>query len=132
MITPEHVIRALQQLGFGDWAADVREQHEHFKSEAKREEGVRRAWCSALCLQARGRRGSASTAMPAAAEAPKLGKRKTMAELEGFTEAEQIEMQRRLFAEARARSMNLDAQAEVNVQAAYASAASAPSAQQQQ
>lgn len=43
MITPEHVIRALQQLGFGDWADDVREHHEHSKSEAKRE-GVRRAW----------------------------------------------------------------------------------------
>jgi hypothetical protein len=69
---------------------------------------------------------------PITTEAPKLAKRKTMAELEGLTEAEQIEMQRRLFAEARARSMNLDAQAEANVQAAYASAYGAAPLQQPQ
>lgn len=36
-ITPEHVVRALQQLGFSDWADDVRAHNEHFKAEAKRE-----------------------------------------------------------------------------------------------
>eukprot|EP00879_Flechtneria_rotunda_P004684 GHRR01004947.1.p1 GENE.GHRR01004947.1~~GHRR01004947.1.p1 ORF type:complete len:182 (+),score=75.88 GHRR01004947.1:439-984(+) len=88
-ITPDHVVRALQQLGFDDWAEDVKTHHEQFKQEAK--------------------------------QAPKLAKRKTLAEEEGLTEAEQIEMQKKLFAEARARSMNMDAVAEANVQAAYAS-----------
>uniref|UniRef100_A0A383W0H4 Transcription factor CBF/NF-Y/archaeal histone domain-containing protein n=1 Tax=Tetradesmus obliquus TaxID=3088 RepID=A0A383W0H4_TETOB len=86
-ITPEHVVRALTQLGFEEWADDVRSSHEQFKAEAK--------------------------------QAPKLANRKTKAEIEGLTEDEQIEMQRRLFAAARARSMNVDALAEANVQAAY-------------
>ncbi|KAF6259690.1 histone-fold-containing protein [Scenedesmus sp. NREL 46B-D3] len=86
-ITPEYVTRALQQLGFEEWADDVKHSHEQFKAEAK--------------------------------QAPKLANRKTKAELEGMTEDEQIEMQRRLFAAARARSLNVDALAEANVQAAY-------------
>jgi ribonucleotide monophosphatase NagD (HAD superfamily) len=40
-ITPEHVVRALQQLGFEEWADDVKHSHEQFKAEAKRE---RRCW----------------------------------------------------------------------------------------
>jgi hypothetical protein len=36
-ITPEHVVRALQQLGFEEWADDVKHSHEQFKAEAKRE-----------------------------------------------------------------------------------------------
>ncbi|KAF8065448.1 DNMT2 [Scenedesmus sp. PABB004] len=90
-ITPEHVVRALGQLGFEDWAADVRRHHEQFKADAK--------------------------------QAPKLANRKTKAELEGMTEDEQLELQRRLFAEARARSMNVDAMAEASVAAAYGSGA---------
>lgn len=85
-ITPEHVMRALQQLGFDEWAAEVKASHEEFKEEAKK--------------------------------APKFSSRKTKADLEGLTDEQQIELQRRMFAEARARSMNMDAQAEANVQAA--------------
>jgi hypothetical protein len=36
-ITPEFVVRALQQLGFEEWADDVKRSHELFKAEAKRE-----------------------------------------------------------------------------------------------
>eukprot|EP00775_Hariotina_reticulata_P012429 gene12429-12565_t len=36
-ITPEHVVRALRQLGFDDWAEDVQQSYENFKTEAKRE-----------------------------------------------------------------------------------------------
>ena len=33
----EHVMRALQQLGFDEWAAEVKASHEEFKEEAKSE-----------------------------------------------------------------------------------------------
>jgi Holliday junction resolvasome RuvABC DNA-binding subunit len=36
-ITPEYVMRALVQLGFEEWADDVKHSHEQFKTEAKRE-----------------------------------------------------------------------------------------------
>lgn len=36
----EHVMRALQQLGFDEWAAEVKASHEEFKEEAKSECGV--------------------------------------------------------------------------------------------
>jgi len=36
-ITPEHVVRALRQLGFDEWAEDVQQSYENFKTEAKRE-----------------------------------------------------------------------------------------------
>eukprot|EP00878_Enallax_costatus_P004900 GHUV01005155.1.p1 GENE.GHUV01005155.1~~GHUV01005155.1.p1 ORF type:complete len:175 (+),score=62.13 GHUV01005155.1:429-953(+) len=87
-ITPVHVERALDQLGFEEWARDVKQHHEEYKKDQK--------------------------------EAPKLANRKTKAEIEGLTEDEQIEMQRRLFAAARERSRNLDQIAVENVQAAYA------------
>jgi predicted ATP-dependent protease len=35
-ITPEHVVRALRQLGFDEWAEDVQQSYENFKTEAKR------------------------------------------------------------------------------------------------
>eukprot|EP00882_Tetradesmus_deserticola_P009821 GHRQ01010378.1.p2 GENE.GHRQ01010378.1~~GHRQ01010378.1.p2 ORF type:complete len:122 (+),score=61.79 GHRQ01010378.1:400-765(+) len=34
-ITPEYVTRALQQLGFEEWAEQVKTSHEQFKAEAK-------------------------------------------------------------------------------------------------
>lgn len=36
-LSADHVMRALQQLGFDDWAAEVRTSHEEFKEEAKSE-----------------------------------------------------------------------------------------------
>ena len=35
----DHVVRALRQLGFDEWATEVRASHEEFKEEAKSEWG---------------------------------------------------------------------------------------------
>jgi histone H3/H4 len=70
-LTPEHVVTALQQLGFDDFVAEVEAYWQQFKEDAQ--------------------------------GAPKISK-KTKAETQGLSEAEQIAMQDRMFAEARARS----------------------------
>mmetsp|Transcript_15739 Transcript_15739/g.47405 ORF Transcript_15739/g.47405 Transcript_15739/m.47405 type:complete len:134 (+) Transcript_15739:56-457(+) len=68
---PEHVVAALEELGFPDLVADVQAHWQQFKEDEK--------------------------------EKPRMAK-KTKAEASGLSEADQIAMQDRMFAEARARA----------------------------
>mmetsp|Transcript_14560 Transcript_14560/g.25409 ORF Transcript_14560/g.25409 Transcript_14560/m.25409 type:complete len:208 (+) Transcript_14560:70-693(+) len=75
IIQPEHVLRALEDLGFSAFVSTVAEVAEQCKADAKVSQNQR----SAL--------------------------RKTGAEEEGLTEAEQIALQQQMFADARAASL---------------------------
>lgn len=70
-VQPEHVVAALEELGFSDMVEDIREHLVEWETVER--------------------------------EKPKMTK-KTKAQASGLTEAEQIEMQGRLFAEAAARA----------------------------
>jgi hypothetical protein len=101
-ITPEHLLKAIRDLGFTDFIEEVTATMEQHKEESK---GEMLSWF----MDARAQADLRQPLCPTASSSHRKEMKKTGADREGLSEEEQIRIQQEMFAAARLRSMGSQA-----------------------